>query len=122
MIRRSILTLAAAVPLLATGGCLVISGHSTYESGVRVSRPTLSQIKIGTTTDAWVLATLGEPTRRSPVPGHDNQEILVYRHVVEESSEGTVLFLFAGDSDHTQRSVVYFEITDGVVTRYWTEE
>ncbi len=121
MIRRSILTLAAAVPLVATGGCLVISGSESYETGVRISMPTFNQIEIGTTTETWVIATFGEPNRRSPVAGEDNQHVLEYHHVTHNSSGAVVLFVFAGGSDHTYRTVTYFEITDGVVTKYWTE-
>ncbi len=123
MIRRSILTLAAAVPLVAAGGCLDISASESNETGVRISMPTFNEIEIGTTTEAWVIATFGEPNRRTPVASEDNQEILEYHHVTHKSSGGVVLFvfLFAGGSDHTHRTVTYFEITDGVVTKYWTE-
>ena len=121
MLRRSMLMLAAALPMLLAG-CLVMSGQSSHESGIKVSQPTLRQIEIGTTTEAWLIATLGEPWRRSAVEGKENVELLVYEHTVHETSGGSVLFLFAGGSDVDRTSVAYFEVTDGVVTRYWTEK
>lgn len=121
MLRRSMLMLAAALPMLLAG-CLVMSGRSSHESGVRVSQPTLRQIEVGTTTESWLIATLGEPSRRSTVEGKENVELLIYEHTVHESSGGLVLFLFAGGSDIDRVSTAYFELTDGVVTRYWTEK
>ena len=88
---------------------------------MRVSAATLSQVEPGKTTEAWLLATLGEPTSRTKVECKDNVEILRYEHSVHKSSGGAVLLIFAGGSDHKSRSVAYFEVTDGIVTRAWTE-
>ncbi len=121
MYRLIPLALAAAAAAATAGGCLVVSGSSTYESGVKISGPTLSQIEVGKTTEAWLIATLGEPTGRQKVEGRENVEIIHYAHRREETSGGVVLFLFAGGKEETYRSVTYFEIADGVVTRYWTE-
>ncbi len=122
MLRRSILMLAAAVPVLFAGGCLIMSAQSSHQSGIKVSDSTLRQIEVGTTTESWLVVTLGEPSRRSTVEGKENVELLVYEHTIHVSSGGTVLFLFAGGSDVDRISVAYFELTDGVVTRYWTEK
>ncbi len=122
MLRRSMLMLAAAVAVLFAGGCLIMSGQASHQTGIKVSEATLHQIEVGTTTESWLIATLGEPSRRSAVDGKENVELLVYEHTVHESSGGLVLFLFAGGSDVDRTSVAYFELTDGVVTRYWTEK
>ena len=112
---------AAALCCLAAGGCLVVSGTSAHESGVRVSAATLDQIEPGKTTEAWLLATLGEPTSRTKVDCKDSVEILRYEHSTRKSSGGAVFLIFAGGSEHSSRSVAYFEVTDGIVTRAWTE-
>lgn len=100
-------------------GCLVTSRSNTSESGAQVSQVTLSQIRPGETTEAWVLATAGEPTSRRAVD--ERTSILRYDHVTTTSSGGTVFLLFAGGSTKKESSSVIFEVTDGVVQRYWTE-
>jgi len=114
------LAVAAAV-CLAAGGCLIVTGNSRHETGVRVSATTISQVEPGKTTEAWVLATLGEPTSRTKVDIANQVEILRYEHSTHKSSGGAVFLIFAGGSDRSERSVAYFEVTDGIVTRAWTE-
>src|SRR5262245_42405931 len=63
------LAFAGAFFALAAG-CLVTSRSSINESGARVSQVTLDQIRPGQTTEAWVLATAGEPTSRRVVDEH----------------------------------------------------
>jgi hypothetical protein len=104
------------------GGCLITSENHEEESGVKVSGATLSKVQTGETTESWLVATLGEPTERACVNEATGVQILRYDHCVQQESEGTVLFLFAGDSSKTSVSRTYFEVTNGVVTRYWTEE
>jgi hypothetical protein len=82
--------LAAAVAVLLTGGCLIMSGQSSHQSGIKVSDSTLRQIEVGTTTKSWLIATLGEPSRHTTVEGKENVELLVYEHTVHESSGGSV--------------------------------
>ncbi len=121
MFSRTLLSVAAASVIAAASGCLVISGSSSHETGVRVSQHTLAQIDPGTTTESWILATLGEPTERTKVDGRENVEILIYRHRRHESSGSAVFLIFAGGKEHTTKSTAYFEITDGIVTRHWIE-
>lgn len=115
-----IVTLAIGVAL-AQAGCLVTSGSRVEEQGVRISPATLNEIELGRTTESWLLAVLGEPTARTPVEGCPDQQVLRYDYVRSEASGGTILFLFAGGSRHSTSSRAYFEITNGVVTRYWME-
>jgi hypothetical protein len=112
---------AAAAFLSVAAGCLVTAGSSTQESGVRVSRNTLAQIELGKTTEQWLVAVLGPPTARSPVADRVNVEILRYNHAVSKSGHGTVFLIFSGHSDKSQASSAFFEVSDGVITRYWTE-
>lgn len=108
--------------LALQGGCLVTSAEREEESGVAVSGSTLEQVAPGETTEAWLLATLGEPTSRQPVAGKDGVEILRYDHCQTKASSGTVLFLFGGSSASSTTQRTYFEVTNGVVTRHWREE
>jgi len=120
--KRAIITiLAAGAFLFAAAGCLVTSGNNVQESGVRVSSNTLAQIEVGQTTEQWLVAALGEPDARSPVACEDNVQILRYNHTVSRSGQGTVFLLFAGHHDRSETSSAYFEVTDGIITRYWTE-
>jgi outer membrane protein assembly factor BamE (lipoprotein component of BamABCDE complex) len=117
-----VISAAAVAAIVTAGGCLVVSESSSYERGVKVSQATLAQVEPGITTEAWVLATLGEPTARTEVEGRENVSILVYRHQRHQSSGGAVFLLFAGEQEHTTKSTAYFEITDGIVTRHWVED
>lgn len=114
----------AALSLSCLPGCIVMGGKSTEETGVRVSASTMDQIVVGETSGAWVLATLGEPTERTCVNPDASPKVEVYRydHTVTKS-DGTVVFLlFAGGSSETSRRTAYFEVTDGVVSKYWVEQ
>ena len=105
--------------LSAAAGCLVTSGSHTDERGTQVSEMTLNQIRPGETTEAWLLATAGEPTTRRAADEHTS--ILRYDHVTTTSSGGTVFLLFAGGKTKEKTSSVIFETKDGVIQRYWTE-
>jgi hypothetical protein len=111
----------ALAALLPAGGCLVLSGAETVESGVRVSPSTLSQVEPGVTTEAWLLAALGEPTSRCAVEGSDRVEVPRYEYQKRRSSGGTVFLLLAGARKAVTRSVAYFEVTQGIVSRCWLE-
>ena len=121
-IKRTLMTVGVIVFVFSVSGCLVVTSNSSYEKGVKVTPATLQRIEVGQTTEQWVIATLGEPSERNVVEGQPNVEIFKYQHTTHESSGGTVLFLFAGHESNANKSVVYIEITDGVVSDYWTEQ
>lgn len=105
-------SLALIATLLVLAGC---SGPPP-RSGMRIGDNTLQQFEAGVTTEAWLLAIVGEPTSWSVVQGVEDTK--VYRYELVER-KGGVLSFFTGDEIST--SIVYFIITDGVVTRYWTD-
>ncbi len=121
MIARTLTALAATGFLLTSAGCLVMTGSSEYETGVKVTETTLERLQKGETTEEWVRATLGEPSNVSEVEGQPNVKILRYDHTKRRSSGGTVFLLFAGGDEKETKSRVYVEITDGIVSDYWTE-
>jgi len=100
---------------LMLSGC--ISSQPINESGVRIGDETLMQFKAGITTEAWLVAVLGEPTSQSWVRGVENTR--VFRYATMERSSGLSSIL-SGKSGRTT-SVTYFIITDGIVTRYWAD-
>jgi hypothetical protein len=58
---------ASALLALTLGGCLAASSSSSYETGRQVTSATLDKIKIGVTTENWLIGALGEPTSRQLV-------------------------------------------------------
>jgi len=119
MVRRISAVIVIAGFVAAASGCLIVRGSSVDEAGTKISSPTLSQIQTGETTEAWLVATVGEPTRRSAVNEHIS--ILRYDHTVTMQKGGAVFLLFAGGDQTEQTTSTIFEVTDGVVTRYWIE-
>ena len=127
MSRNILRNLLIAAMLFAASGCLLTTSNTVNESGVRVSQGTLRQVELGETTDDWLVSALGEPTSRSSAgpasasAGGVGVEIWGYSHERSKKSRGTLFLLFAGSSNKVDRETTYFELTDGVVTRYWTE-
>jgi hypothetical protein len=119
IVRQIVSLILACVFLASAAGCLVTSGSSTKECGVKVSRVTLNQIQPGETTEDWLIAAAGEPSSRSRVD--ERTSILRYDHIETRSSHGTVFLLFAGGSKKEKTTSVRFEVTDGVIQKYWTE-
>lgn len=87
------------------------------QSGVRIGDETLKQFKAGVTTESWLLAVLGPPTSSSVVGNIANTR--VYRYALGEAAGG-IGALFSGQASKNT-SVVYFIITDGIVTRFWAD-
>jgi len=111
--------LALTGTVALASGCLVMKGQETSESGVKVTQSTLTQIKPSETTEAWLVAALGEPTSKRDVD--EQTHILRYDHIVTTEKGGTVFLLFAGGESRQEKSTTYFEVKNSVVTRYWTE-
>jgi hypothetical protein len=101
------------IPLLAL---VLAAGCSVPRTGVRIGDNTLEQFEAGVTTEAWLVAIIGEPTSWSIVEGVEDTR--VYRYELVERKGGLLSF-FTGDELST--SVVYFIISEGVVTRFWTD-
>ncbi len=55
MIRRILISLTAVAFAIMATGCLVVTGSSYHESGVKVTPTTLDRLELGTTTEAWVI-------------------------------------------------------------------
>ena len=121
MPRATLLAASLLASTLLLGGCLVTSGKSIDERGVRISQQTLDQVELGTTTESWLRAALGAPTHARDVEGDPSVKILRYDYIVKKSSAGTVFLLFSGGSESKRTTSTFFELQDGVVVRFWTE-
>lgn len=101
----------AAVALLA--GC----STPPEQTGIRIGDETLKQFKAGVTTESWLLAVLGPPTSSSVVENLENTR--VYRYALGQAAGGLGA-IFSGEASKNT-AVVYFIITDGIVTRFWAD-
>ena len=106
---------------LSAGGCLVTTSNHTDVEGQKISSATLDQVVPGTTTEAWVRATLGEPTCETVVEDNASMRILRYDYSRKSKSGGSVFLLYAGSSSNEAVQSTYFELQDNIVQRFWTE-
>lgn len=90
---------------------------SASQTGVRIGDETLKQFEAGVTTEEWLIAILGPPSSESPVRNIENTKVM--RYALGESAGG-IGALFSGQATKNT-AVVYFIITDGVMTRYWAD-
>jgi len=108
-----------ALMLCVLSGCLITQRSKTEESGTRISQATLEQVEPGRTSEKWLRAVLGEPTSRQRVD--ERTDILRYNFSRETTKGGAVFLVFAGQSSTKETATTYFEITDSIVTRHWTD-
>jgi len=118
-IRRSAVVALIAIFGLAASGCLVTSTNKESRSGKYVAESTFDQIKPGTTTAAWVKATLGEPTERTRVDGQGDAEVWKYIYTEKKEGSGAIFLIFGGTSSKEKSGTAFVELKDGVVTNKW---
>ena len=102
-------------------GC--ISGRTNIKygpNGPPAGSATLKQIKVGETSKAWLLSTLGGPSSESKTP--DGTEILKYNYVKKVDSSFAVSPFLDLDDEKEEHTTFYFEIKDGVVTNFWKDK
>ncbi|MBC7772459.1 MAG: hypothetical protein H7210_08205 [Pyrinomonadaceae bacterium] len=104
---------AASVFMLS--GC--ISGSATSDTGIRIGDETLKQFQVGVTTEAWLTAILGPPSSEAAVQGVENTRVL--RYATGETTSGLGAILSSSSSKTT--AVTYFIVSDGIVTRFWSD-
>lgn len=122
MTRNVLIAGALGTFLTLATGCLISHSSDTFETGHRVSPATLSEVEVGHTTRDWLIATLGEPTSSQLVNEHPHIEMLKYSYKKRKESSGSVFLIFAGSSSSSRHSTTYFELTNGVVTSYWSDD
>ncbi len=107
----------AGLLFLASGGLLSASG--SFTSGEAVESALRAAVQIGTTTRESLLEEFGEPATRAQRRGPGEIEIVGYNHEVIARPAFRLLPLLS--FPRRDPADTFFEITDGVVTRYWTE-
>jgi outer membrane protein assembly factor BamE (lipoprotein component of BamABCDE complex) len=105
---------------LVLSGCISGRSNVTYgPEGPAVGHETLRQIKVGQTSREWVLGTLGAPTSETTTP--EGTQILKYVYTKNVDSDLDVFLFLDFDDQREERTVYYFEIADGIVSRFWKE-
>lgn len=112
---RAALMLTAITGVVPLAGCF--SSTPPEQTGIRIGDETLKQFKAGVTTEDWLVAIIGPPTSQSELKTIPNTK--VYRYSMGESAGGLGA-LFSGEASKNT-AVVYFIITDGIVTRFWAD-
>lgn len=93
------------------------------ETEMEISDSLLEQIKVGKTTEAWLVSNLGNPTSRTMVGSGKNQEVLKYLCKRTASSSTSLAFVFSNTTNDASAPMTFcFEVTNGIITRFWTEE
>jgi len=114
------LAIACGVLGLVLSGCISGSSDVRYgPKGPAVGHETIKQIEIGQTSKEWVLGTFGAPTSETTTP--EGTEILKYVYTKKVDSDLDVFLFLDFDEQHEYRTTFYFEIADGVVTKFWKE-
>ncbi len=115
-----IIGLCVALGIVLTG-CISSRSDVRYgDKGPVVGSDTLRQIEVGSTSKEWLLGTLGEPTSETRTP--EGTEILKYVYTKKVDSDFDAFIFLSFDDQREERTVLYFELTDGTVTRYWKEQ
>jgi len=118
-LRRAAACLALGSALLVLPGCLVSSTNWSEVEGSPISTHALDRVETGVTTEAWVLATFGDPTSRSDL--EKGRTVLRYESRETRSGRGSVFLLFSGSSRTTSVRRTVFELEDGIVRDWWVE-
>jgi hypothetical protein len=113
--RTDLLCTVLAATCGALGGC--ISSQPPSQTGIRIGDTTLQQFKAGVTTEDWLVAVIGPPSSQSTLKTIPNTK--VFRYAMGQSAGGLGA-LFSGEASKNT-AVVYFIITDGIVTRFWAD-
>lgn len=117
--RLAFLAALASAPIVLSG-CLVSGSRHIKTEGRHIGDETLSMIEPGETQKTWVLAVMGEPTRRSVLPD-GAAEIWVWDYKRIRNANTEVLLVFDGDKRTETTQSVYVEFDGDVVRRAWRD-
>ena len=107
-----------AVSASVLTGCISARSDVRYgPKGPSIGHETIRQVQAGQTSKEWVLGTLGAPTSEAATP--EGTEILKYVYTKKTDVDFRFCIFFDIDETSEQQTVYYFEIADGVVTRFW---
>ncbi len=103
--------------LMALSGCLVAGSAKQERTGKYVADTTFNQIEPGKTTAGWIVATLGEPDKKTPVG--DGGEVWQWQYTEHRENSTAVFLIFAGSNKKDSTGTAFVEVKDGVVTNKW---
>jgi outer membrane protein assembly factor BamE (lipoprotein component of BamABCDE complex) len=103
--------------VLLSSGCLIAGSSEQKRTGHYVADETMSQIKPGRTSAGWVLATLGEPDKKTAVG--DGSEVWKWTYTEKKESSGAVFLIFGGSDKKEVDGAAFVEVRDGVVVKAW---
>jgi len=103
--------------LCCVAGCAQINVEA---QGTLPSDSRLASVKEGATTRDTLIAALGEPQYIRVL--NDGKEQLVYEYRERETGERYVPLIFKQGYQKTRIVRTYFEVVNGVITRYWREK
>ena len=102
-------------------GCAVINSHSETKShGTAITDATLQQVEVGSTTEAWLVATLGAPASATEVDAETR--LLKYSSSQITRIKSHLLLVLDTSSRKEVKQTVFFEFKDGVLSRHWMEK
>lgn len=123
MIQRAtglVYAFALLVVMVSATGCISSGSVSEYE-GPSIGDRTLSQIEPTVTSQAWVLAVLGEPTERTTINDSTGPvEIWKWTRRRLVTTKGKTIVVSSTSKSEEIRTV-YVEFKDQIVTRAWRD-
>ena|ERR1019366_5757560 len=114
--RRTLHCIAGIILLAGLSGCLIGSDSHETRTGNDVSENTFAQIEPGTTTIAWVQATLGEPTSKDKT---EDSVVWKYSYTERKDSSGAVFLIFGAHDATETTHTAFIEFKNGVVFKKW---
>jgi hypothetical protein len=115
---RIVASAALAGMLALSAGCLISSSSRTQTSGHYISPSTMNQVEKGARQD-FVIATLGEPSKK--IPMDDGSELWKWEWRQVRESEGALFLVFSGENSTEKNGAAYVLMRDGVVEKAWRE-
>lgn len=118
--KSTILAILCMATMVVASGCISSRSDVTYgPMGPPAGSSTLRKVKVGRTSESWVLGTLGEPS--SETVTSDGTKILRYEYTKKVDSTFDMPLIIDSHDKREERTVYLFEVTDGIVTRFWKE-
>lgn len=119
LLRRSAVVVLVGFLCVLSTGCLVMSTNKETREGKFVADSTFDQITPGTTSAAWVKATLGDPSECTRLDGQEDTEVWKYNYIERKEGSGAIFLIFGGTSTKERSGTAYIELKNGVVTNKW---
>ena len=105
------------ISLIVTG---CISAHSNIRygpTGPPIGGHILRQVKKHSTTRAWLISVLGQPSCESETS--KGTRMLQYHYVKKIDSKFSIDPFLDMDEEKEEHTTLYFEVRNGIVTNFW---